>query len=282
MDSTNDDASKIRAEIEEDFSKITPIIYNCLIAAQQTVPECMRTILENCGYDNGECPQELADKYNQVKRQLKAHLYRATTQILLQSHGVNTKAVNEKDKQSPIDWERSILSNNGLSGSYADRNYKILKALWKLIFDEQTDEFTRKIGVPLPGISKARRQYFRQLHRGQYMLDALLDGEAKLPKYNAVYLWDDPTPNILNLYLACTSWCDDYHVATYFIVPIPHPLLTMKPEITPNEIIEEIELPRIDLELGLKLSKSELEDEDNSDESDGESDDESDKNDNLF
>ena len=278
----DDDCSNLKTEIESDFASITPIIFNSLTVAQQTVPECLATILSSCGFKNGKYPVELEEKVGQVKRQFKAHLMRAATQILLQSHGVTTKAVNGKNNQkNPIDWERNILSNNGIAGTYAGRNYKILKALWTSVLDETSGEYVRKISIPLPGDSKARRTFYRQSHCQQFLWDLWLGGDVKIPKYNALYLWDDPTPSTLNLYLACPKWCDDYNVEAYFIAPILHPLLTMKSDITPGEIIEDIELSRIELDLDLNLTKSELEDESISDESDEGNDDESDKSDNL-
>ncbi len=278
----HEDIGKIRDEVKADFNDLTPIIYSSLSVAQQTAPECLKTILVNCGFKDGEYPIELGDKLNKIKRQFKAHLYRAIVQIILQSKGVSTKAVKEtENKQNVDDWERNILSNNGLAGEYLKRHYKILKGIWVPIFDETIGEYVQKICIPSAGFSKAKRMYFRQSHRLQFMLDLMLEGNSTLPKYNAVYLWDDPTPNILNLYLACPKWCDDYRTEAYFIEQIQHPLLTMKPEIPLNEIIENIDLPRIELELGLDLTKSDLENKNHSDETHEGELDESDEEDNL-
>ena len=71
-------------------------------------------------------------------------------------------------------------------------------------------------------------------------------GNVTLPKHNALYLWDVPTPETLDLYLACPKSCGKYYVEHYFFKPIPHPILGITPSLEIEDIIEDIDLPKID------------------------------------
>jgi hypothetical protein len=194
---------------------------------------------------------------------------RAITQYLLNIQHIKTKAETDGKVDN---WACEILSNNGLAGNYADRNYKILKAFRIYLYDEESGKTSTILKIPPPGQSKRKQRYYRQSHRQQYIMNFSPLGKAILPKHNALYLWDNPTPNSLNLYYACPKWCGTNYAEEYFIQQIPHPILTIKPSVSPEDIVEDIILPKVDLGLAPDLSKSDADIEDESEETKDETD----------
>jgi hypothetical protein len=122
-------------------------------------------------------------------------------------------------------------------------------------------------------------------HRDQYIWDFMLSGgKSTMPKHNALFLWDNPNTDTINLYLACSKHCGKTNVEAYFIYQIPHPILTIKPPVNTQEIIDDIILPKLDFgqmptpELNLD-DTDDINEETNSDETKGDNEGESDEND---
>jgi len=245
----------LKAEIESDFNYITPLIYSSLESAHQISPECVKLITERSDYKN-EFPL-IAGKIN---RAVYPSLMRAITQYLLNLHNIKTKAEN---------WKCDVLINNGLSGECENRKYKILKVFRFPVLNIISGEYDVQLKIPPSGNSQKRRRFFNQDDQQQLIWDF---GESsnyvKLPKYNACYLWDASTSDSFNLYLACPKACGLYYTEDYFLEPISHPIFNIKPPLPDIEdIIEDIDLPKLDFGQAPKTEPLDIED--NSDEQNG-------------
>jgi len=239
FEENDENISALREEIKKDFSPITPIIYTVLETAQSVVPECIELFNERCGNDSPDA--------GKVYRLLHPSLMRAIMQILLNSKNLKTKAVIDHDNYDiKADWERIILSNNGLAGKYADRNYRLLKAL--------RSETIGNI-LPPPGQSRKKSNYYCNSHLQQFRMPLYpSEGGCELPKHNVIYLWDNPTANSVSLYLVCPKWGRGNKAVAYFIDPIEHPALSIRPPVEPDEIVRELDLEKLRDDINIVLN----------------------------
>jgi hypothetical protein len=224
-------SDNFKETIKQDLSPISPTIYSVLETAQSIVPECIELFERHCGNEI---------QYSQkIYRLLYPSLMRAIMQILLNSKKLETKALFECDAYTSqkTDWERIILSNNGLAGKYAEHNYKILKAI-------KGDTVYKKL--PPPGFSNKKKQFYCQDHLLQVKM-SLFPSEVtdKSSKHNVIYLWENPTKDSVSLYLACPKWGNGNKVEAYFVEPIEHPILSVKPKVGMGDIETELDLEKL-------------------------------------
>ncbi len=238
MNEENDEniSNSLGEETKRDLAPITPVIYTALEIAQSIVPECIDS-LERYGQEGGHSEK--------IKKWLYPSLMRAIVQTLLNSKNLKTKRLLEHDNGSfqNADWERIILSNNGLAGEYADRKYRILKAL-------KYDDINKKL--PPPGNSSVKKSFYCQRHLQQYMMPLFSPAEiSTIQKHNVIYLWDNPAKDSIILYLSCPKWGDGSRAEAYFIEPIEHPVLSVKPAIEIGEIVQEIGLEKLKQDINI-------------------------------
>jgi len=235
MSAENDQniSEQLKREIFEDFSPITPIIYIALETAQSIIPDCLDLIIEKCKIEN--------EFTNKICAYLRPTLIRSIVQLILKSNNVETLAITEEKISSMNDdWGRLILSNNGLAGNYAQRNYRILKAF-------KTNAIANKL--PPPGQSIKKQKYYCNFHLRQSRMKLFTEDIEQIPKHNAIYLWDESSSGSIFLYLACPKWGKGNKVSAYFIEPVEHPITLLERLISPEEITEELGLEKLQIDL---------------------------------
>jgi hypothetical protein len=236
MDVNNDEniSEQLKREIIQDFAPITPIIFTALETAQSVVPDCINLIVKKCKIDN--------EFLKQICRYLEPSLMRAILQLLLKSKNIKTLAVFEdKAKSFDEDWDRLILCNNGLAGNYADRKYRLIKAIKSDILEKK---------LPPPGQSKIKQAYYSNIHVNQGIFQFFPNDICAKQKHNSIYLWDKSPSNSILLYLACPKWGRGNRVSTYFVEPIEHPLFLLQaPAIEPEDIVNDIPLEKLQTDL---------------------------------
>ncbi len=217
--------------IIRDLSPISPIIYTVLETANSVVPECIDIVRTRCT-DQIQIPRRV---YNW----LYPSLMRAIVQVLLHSQNIRTQALFDNDGkiEDSLDWECRILSNNGLAGGFLGYSYRILKALHG--------------ELPPPGPSNRKQDYYCQSHLEQTKLQLFPDEETNIQKPNVIYLWDNIGTSKIILSLSCPKWANATRAIPYFTAPIPHPVLTVKPDVKPEDIVEEINLDLLNLQIDI-------------------------------
>ncbi len=238
----SDDSFK--SKLINDLSPISPAIYTVLETAQSIVPDCVEIFNRRCGKKVQEFPK--------IYKSLYPPLMRGIMQILLKSENLKTQLVNDYDgkKISLNDWGREILSNNGLMGDFAGHDYRILKALKANTLNEM---------LPPPGQSWKKREFYNQKQLLQSEMPFFPNaGIAK--KHNVIFLWDNPNENSVSLYLCCPKWGTHNKAGAYFIEPIEHPVLSVMPLVNTEEIVEEINLEKIQTEENTSLNGDEQND----------------------
>lgn len=235
-------------EIIRHLSPISPLIYGVVEAAQSVVPDCIELFNRRCG--------EEVRNLDKIHAGLYPSLMRAIMQILLNSKNLKTQVPHERDADALLlkttdrvlpDWDRLILSNNGLAGRFAGHDYRLLKAL-------KGETLQQKL--PPPGRSHKKQNYYCQSHLLQCRMNLFpSDGDdpVETPRYNVIYLWDNSSGNLISLYLCCPKWGNESKAETYFIEPIENPVLSIRPVVEPEDIMQEIDLPRIQEDIGIML-----------------------------
>lgn len=223
--------SNLRDKIIQDLSPISTITFTVLEIANSVVPECIGIFQTRCT-DQEQIPKRV---YNY----LYPSLMRAIVQVLLHSQNIKTQALYDTDGEiiDILDWKCRVLSNNGLAGTYSGYNYRILKAL--------------NGKLPPPGNSGIKLDYYRQDHLIQRKFRLFPDEDSNIQKPNVIYLWDNVGTTRITLALSCPKWGNIGKAEDYFTYPIEHPVLSLKPEMTPEDIVREINLDYLIPELNI-------------------------------
>ncbi|MFC2015021.1 hypothetical protein ACFLUP_03415 [Chloroflexota bacterium] len=220
--------SLLREEILADFSPITPVIYTSLDTAHAIIPECIEAIVSEREVDEKDL--------GRICAYLRPMLMRSIMQIYLKTFDITTSAVKEED-QKPLtgDWDRRILSNNGLTGTYEQRQYRLLKAL-------KSNTLLNKI--PPPGHSREKQKFYCNDHMYQPKMKLYENDNSDILKHNALYLWDDYYSDSISLYIACPRWGKGNKVTTYFIDLIEHPIRSIEKPISTDETMGELHIEK--------------------------------------
>ena len=141
--------------------------------------------------------------------------------------GIKAQLVDENDNteaNNEVVYKPRVSSNNGIAGNINGYEYRILKI--------------SNGGLPAP-VSKARREYYSQIHLKGYnpLLPGLLGNKTKniTSKANLIYLWDIVDKHII-LYLAIPKHHLLYSITALTL--IPNPITTMKQAIMEEEDVE--------------------------------------------
>lgn len=174
------------------------------ITLYEAFPESMETILP---YFKERNPPVTVD------RMLVNHMVRSEMKRILGSKGIAVEEDDDGVNGDTSELEMISLPQNGLFGSFANYDFRILKS--------------DRGRPPVPGPSTLRQVWY-----GQQGSLFGFKSEADL-RPNVIFLWDfDSNYRSVNLRLACPKQGGKTRssVATYWNKPVPHPVEMVKGE----------------------------------------------------
>ena len=86
------------------------------------------------------------------------------------------------------------------------------------------------------------------------------DEDSNLQKPNVIYLWGNIGALGITLSLSCPKWGNVTKAIDYFTEPVPHPVLTYKPDVISHDILKEINLDWLSPEVNVNLEGKEKDD----------------------
>ena len=165
---------------------------------------------------------------------IHSHLVRWAAQTQLYNEGLETQFSEAVDGTPK--WQLDMLPNYGLAGEFDKRKYRMFKG--------------KNGQLPAIGLSKVKKDYYRQMHILKPHLFHPDQGDDEPKKYNIIFLWDVSPKNYIQLYLCCPRYWVNNTAYDYFTNLLSHPVEAIISNIveppTEEDNIPEIEIQRID------------------------------------